>query len=222
MVICPNPNCKMENPDGVSECCYCGLSFIAASQQPPPPYQPPTPAAYQPPPPVPRHPPRVIVQQSAGGPFSCFVGALNFVLAALVVGLIVGVVLVMLCVVRLPSKFPVIDLPGQLDELWSRAVSLQRQVCPDDSGPAPPVVQPPVVQPPVDKKKPKKETDKIKPVETEPPIKDTDPPIEETEPPIPAPPCSSGLSEWDCQQAGGNSTMICPIDEGCYTTCLCN
>ena len=186
------PYCGKQVSDNARVCGYCGSQLAVAI---PPPAPPPPP--YQPPPPM--QPPRVIVQRSAEGPLSILAGLLNFALSALVIGLIVGVVLVLLCVVRLPSKFPVLDLPPQLDTLWSRAVSMQNQVCHDNGGSAP-AVAPPAVNPPAEKKpsqpKPKQ--------------------------PDPEPVCSSGLGEADCKAAGGNPTMMCDMKEGCHTICFCN
>ena len=111
------PYCGKQNPKGARACGYCGRNFSASA--PPPAPLPPD-----------QQPPHVIVEtRSTEGLFSHISGLANFILTALALALIAALVLIFLCVIRLPSDFPGFDLPTQLDNLWSRAVLWQSQNC---------------------------------------------------------------------------------------------
>jgi len=111
------PNCGETIPDSARACGFCGYRLSARDQKPhqqaAPPVQP------------------IIVQtHSGGGIFSSCTGALNFVLGALVVGLMAIMALVFLCVIHLPADFPLIDPPAPLQNLWQRARDWQAESCP--------------------------------------------------------------------------------------------
>jgi len=121
------PYCGKQVSDTVNICGYCGRDLRQPKPLPP---QTPTP-----------QPTQVIIQSSMSeGLLSHLTGLFNFSMAALLIALIIFITLVLLCVIRLPSSFPIIDLPPQLDTLWSRAVTVQSQIC--DGG------QPETYQPP--------------------------------------------------------------------------
>ena len=111
------PYCGKQNPKGALACGYCGRSFNASA-----------------PPPAPTLPnqqtTRVVVEtRSTEGLFSHISGLANFILTAVALSLIAAIVLTFLCVIKLPSDFPILNLPTQLDDLWSRAVYWQSQNC---------------------------------------------------------------------------------------------
>ena len=111
------PYCGKQNPKGARGCGYCGRSFSAHA--PPPAPLPPD-----------QQPTHVIVETSSTeGPLSILTGVLNFTLMAAALALIAVFILTFLCVIRLPSDFPVLNLPAQLDDLWSKAVLWQSQNC---------------------------------------------------------------------------------------------
>ena len=111
------PYCGKQITEGARVCGYCGRRLGDST---PPPASPPG----QPP------PTQIVVQtNSSEGLFSSLAGLINFSLTALALAMIAVLVLVFLCVIRLPSDFPAIDLPAQLDDLWSRAVLWQSQNC---------------------------------------------------------------------------------------------
>ena len=109
--------CGKQNPEGARGCGYCGRSLIA----PAPPTAPSLPN---------QQPQQVIIETSSSeGPLSILIGVLNITLMVTALALIAVFVLTFLCVIRLPSDFPVLNLPDQLDDLWSRAVLWQSQNC---------------------------------------------------------------------------------------------
>jgi hypothetical protein len=178
------PYCGKQISESARVCGYCGKHLGRSS--------PPSPTAAS------AQPTQIIVQTTqSGGLFSSLIGVFNFAMAGLVAVLIIFIILMVTCVIRLPTSFPIVNLPSQLDILWTRAVSMQGQVC--GGSPLggttlqyqPPVEQPVPVQP--------------KPVQ-----------------PAPVTPlCSSGLGEADCKASGGNQTMVCDMKEGCHTVCFC-
>jgi hypothetical protein len=182
------PYCGKQIAETARVCGYCGRHLGRST---PPPSAPPV------------QPTQIIVQTTRSeGLFSGLVGIFNFAMAALVIGLIIFIILMYTCVIRLPTRFPVVNLPSQLDILWTRAVSMQGQVCGGSSpGGTTPQYQPPVEQP---------APPQPKPVQPDP-----------VQPAPVTPPCSSGLDEADCKAAGGNPTMMCDMKEGCHTICFC-
>lgn len=182
------PYCGKQITDSARVCGYCGRRIGTSTPSPsshPPPSQPP--------------PTQIIIQPSSSeGLFSSLAGLINFSLTAVALVLIAVLVLVFLCVIRLPSDFPVINLPSQLDDLWGRAVAWQSHSCSGAASPAP-GYQPPVENPAPQQPKP-----------------------DQPDPPVVVPDCNSDLGEDDCRAAGGNPTMMCDLKEGCHTICFCN
>jgi len=111
------PNCGNQIPNTARVCGHCGFKQGVQFQQPfqQPPIQQPVP---------------IIVQTTRSvGLFSGCDGLLNLVFSALVIGAIAFIVLAFLCIIQLPSEFPIIDLPAPVADLWSRAIDWQGGSC---------------------------------------------------------------------------------------------
>lgn len=120
------PNCGAQNRSNANYCKDCGAQLHPAVQ--------PHPATQQPPTAPPPSQPIIVHTQGSGGIFSGCSSVINFVLAALVIGLIALIMLVFLCVIRLPASVPIFEASRPMADLWSRAVDWQGNSCTSSGG----------------------------------------------------------------------------------------